>query len=444
MNGVREPLTPHTAFLAIAEAREHEMLPGAFAHDRMAERRRGRVEAEGFRISEEMTQRAQERLATERAVANAESPSSIPAEDNARSAGNGIQPAAAGQTMASSASLHQAHALKLEPLVVSRVIAPLDGSVSSERALPYAALVARLTGATLLLTHVVTPPLSLPVKTLASLDDHLEGVPDAERAPSAPTFDPTTYLADIQGRVSLPRSSVDVLKSETVLSGLNALLAASKDALVVVAPHHRSLIGRWAYGQVVDGLIQHAGQPILLVPWQSVQRDVVPASNDAPESSTPLATFRRILVAVDGSALAERAIEPLMGILTAVSGAVEDADAPRVITVLCVANTFVALTDAEAYVKALGEALRAIPLSYTVGWTSAALVGSAPGVITAATAHGLPRQSLVMGSAPVDEPYDLVVMATHGKGGLSHLLYGSVASYVLAHTQAPVLLTHSV
>ena len=34
---------------------------------------------------------------------------------------------------------------------------------------------------------------------------------------------------------------------------------------------------------------------------------------------------------------------------------------------------------------------------------------------------------------------DLIVMGTHGRGGLKHLLFGSVAEHVLRHARCPVL-----
>ena len=38
-----------------------------------------------------------------------------------------------------------------------------------------------------------------------------------------------------------------------------------------------------------------------------------------------------------------------------------------------------------------------------------------------------------------EEDVDLIVMGTHGRTGLVHLLFGSVAEYVLRHARCPVL-----
>ncbi|REK10258.1 MAG: universal stress protein [Planctomycetota bacterium] len=38
-----------------------------------------------------------------------------------------------------------------------------------------------------------------------------------------------------------------------------------------------------------------------------------------------------------------------------------------------------------------------------------------------------------------DQQCDLIVMGTHGRSGLMHLLMGSVAEYVLRHAQCPVV-----
>ena len=44
--------------------------------------------------------------------------------------------------------------------------------------------------------------------------------------------------------------------------------------------------------------------------------------------------------------------------------------------------------------------------------------------------------------AAADWKADLIVMGTHGRGGLKHFLMGSVAEGVIHHTKIPILLLH--
>lgn len=62
-----------------------------------------------------------------------------------------------------------------------------------------------------------------------------------------------------------------------------------------------------------------------------------------------------------------------------------------------------------------------------------ARVGSVPGAIVATAAQG----DEAMREHPT--PFDLVALATHGRGGLRRWLLGSVAEYVVTHAAVPVL-----
>jgi nucleotide-binding universal stress UspA family protein len=48
--------------------------------------------------------------------------------------------------------------------------------------------------------------------------------------------------------------------------------------------------------------------------------------------------------------------------------------------------------------------------------------------------------SAEIAKAAIDHGVDLIVMATHARSGLPHLLFGSVAEHVIRHTMCPVLL----
>jgi nucleotide-binding universal stress UspA family protein len=45
--------------------------------------------------------------------------------------------------------------------------------------------------------------------------------------------------------------------------------------------------------------------------------------------------------------------------------------------------------------------------------------------------------------AAVDGGFDLIVMGTHGRTGLRHLLLGSVAEHVVRHSSIPVMTVHA-
>ncbi len=428
-----EPLEPMEAYHAMTEARERESYPDTLALDHMAARRRGRVEAEGHRISEEMTRRAQERLAAEQqrqARLRVEPPASVTLRLD-------LPHDREYPTTSSEVRV-------LDVQKFTQVVAPLDGSASAERAIPYAEALARLTAATLVLLYVKTPPLAAPVAAMTSLDDRLEGIDKDEITPRPSAFDPAEYLKRVRSRLTLPSVMQEVIESDSVLDGLQSLTQDAGYMVFVMAPHHHSLMGKMAYGQVVDGVLQHAGCPMLIIPPQvggistgTPAQDITPIS-----AATPQRTFRRMLLPLDGSLLAEAALEPMLGMLLATydnTAIVETA--PYEITLLSIAESYEALPSAQAYVSALCEALRATLGLQAVSWSAAAQVGSAPGAIAAAIANGLAPQSFVIGSA-AEQPYHLAVMATHGRGGFKRWLYGSVASYVLEHTQAPMLLVH--
>ena len=134
----------------------------------------------------------------------------------------------------------------------------------------------------------------------------------------------------------------------------------------------------------------------------------------------------RILVPLDGSELAERAI-PYAEALARPSGA-------RLILVRVVhrfalpgtrgATQMEAIRTAEEYLEEVAARLRVRDL-----------------VVDTAAPTGDPAEWIV------DEAgiyrADLIVMATHGRGGLARFVYGSVASAVLTRATTPVLLVRA-
>lgn len=123
--------------------------------------------------------------------------------------------------------------------------------------------------------------------------------------------------------------------------------------------------------------------------------------------------FKTILVPLDGSPLGEKAL-PVAATL---------AKAAQAHLVLMQAAGL-HLDEARLYLEHLARHWQAdgLPVEVTVAWEPAA-------------------EAIV--SQIRSQPADLVVMSTHGRSGLSRMVFGSVAEAVVTHSPAPVLLVRA-
>lgn len=131
--------------------------------------------------------------------------------------------------------------------------------------------------------------------------------------------------------------------------------------------------------------------------------------------------YRTILLPLDGSPFSESAV-PLALSLARRTGA-----EIRLLSVLETFSTTIlydwghnAVEDLHQYLESVAEGLRE-------GWDGDIQVKVLEGHVT----HGIQEEA---------EHVDLVVMATHGRGGLSRLWLGSVADAYVRHASGPVLL----
>jgi len=143
--------------------------------------------------------------------------------------------------------------------------------------------------------------------------------------------------------------------------------------------------------------------------------------------------LRRILIPVDFSHTADRAVEVALELAGAVGGQLTLLyvfGAPA--TILPDGSTFAAAP--RALLLASQRADDALAAARRELETKAAAVGVE---VTAQTRLGLPAEEIV--NAAGSGQFDLVVMGTHGRSGLGRLLLGSVAESVMRHAQIPVL-----
>ena len=144
--------------------------------------------------------------------------------------------------------------------------------------------------------------------------------------------------------------------------------------------------------------------------------------------------YQRIVVPVDGSELAELAI-PHAVEMAEVTGA--DLHLVRVVDIVSgqAFGAYVAL-EATGYAEALSA--EAIESMDYLGMLQERL--TARGLrVTTETRRGPAAHEL----SQCVEAGDLIVMATHGRGGVRRWLLGSVAEEVLRHSPVPVLLVRA-
>ncbi len=180
---------------------------------------------------------------------------------------------------------------------------------------------------------------------------------------------------------------------------------------VIMATHGRSGFKRWRLGSVADQVAREGTAPtILLSPQQA-------AGAEGP--------IGRILAPLDGSRRGEHALEEAAALARALKASVRLVRAINVFIPLAPIATGEAFeqaneqaeAQAQAYLQAVAARYPDLPVDRLVR------VGSASQVILEEAAGA-----------------DMVVMSTHGRGGLTRVALGSVADAVVRGCGKPVLL----
>ena len=128
--------------------------------------------------------------------------------------------------------------------------------------------------------------------------------------------------------------------------------------------------------------------------------------------------FKNILIATDGSELAEQAVTYGLSLAKSVGAKV---------SVIIVDKPLHAEQIKKEATSVLNRAVEAAKLA---GVTCN----------TIQVEHDQAHQAII--AAAKDNGCDLIVMASHGRSGLNSLLLGSVTNKVLTHTKIPVLVCH--
>jgi nucleotide-binding universal stress UspA family protein len=298
-----------------------------------------------------------------------------------------------------------------------QILVPLDGSPVAETVLPHAALLARATGSSLTLMEVVPPPVRV--------EPMMGAVPPptiSYEAWEAENAAAREYLAATAGALEAPDLKVRVVLGSGDAATEIVDWAAEDPPLrrIAMATHGRSGLGRWVFGSVAEKVLRGAPVPLLLV--RATEERVPPV---------PTHAYRTLLVPLDGSALAEQALAQAVPLAQATGATLWLLSA-------------VPTPDMEGLTE----------LSWVPEGEQAAHQHMAAYLAKAAQglqATGIPVHTHILAGPPApailrmadDIEADLIVMSTHGRGGLQRLWMGSVALKVVQSARRPMLLTRA-
>lgn len=281
------------------------------------------------------------------------------------------------------------------------ILVPLDGSALADRAVPFASALAKRAGWSILLLRAVS---TLRAATAA------EGRTMVREARVAVDTVAATLAAD---GIESDTRVVDQQAETAILD------AATDDdvVLVVMSTHGRGGLGRFIYGSVADTVLRHAPVPVLTVP---------PHGLDAWAPDQPV----KILVPLDGSDLSRAALEPACQVADMLSGSLVLASVVAFPSYTMYAEGYAfaapdpgdnALIQTRRYLEEIAAELR---------------TGSRP--VEVCATYGTPYFGIV--TVARDLGAGLIVMATHGRGGATRALLGSVATATIRQTEVPVML----
>jgi len=303
-----------------------------------------------------------------------------------------------------------------------RMLVPLDGSQAAEVAFPFAKALAGRLGIAVSLLHISNPALK---EYQPMIKAYVDQAADIIRSGAVkvqrqlyPTVEPKP--PEVKGALVIGYPPDEILR-----------YADEKAVdLILVAAHGRSTSKRWAIGSVADKVLRAAKVPVLLVPGAAIQQP--------PFDRLPT---RTLIVPLDGSELAESVLphveslagEQSRGIVEVVL--VRACEPPAMPTYYSPELSEIPLHWAQ-YAQQETARCKQVSTDYLAG------------VERKLRSNGINVRSEVLVGKASDEivsyankiPDGIVVMATHGRSGLSRLVYGSVALNILVGVSNPILL----
>jgi nucleotide-binding universal stress UspA family protein len=279
-----------------------------------------------------------------------------------------------------------------------QIVVPLDGSARDAEALATARSLATHLGASLLLVHV-EPTLASLARIVA--DDHL--LVQQTAALAAEGFDAHCLI-------DFGRPTTDIARA-----------ALPQRDLIVLTPHHHRLLEALRHPSVTRGLLARAATPLFILPESTTGQSSVEVLSD-PDAL--------VIVPLDGSELAEQAL-PLAVQFAQTYG--------RPLLLVRVVPT--------VFMTSVGPDTMRLRHEWQLSEDVAARDYLASTCAQLKEESDLDAQSLRLHGDPADllarvtgeYPGSLMVMSTHGRGGLARAMLGSVAAEVVRRSAIPLV-----
>lgn len=295
--------------------------------------------------------------------------------------------------------------------MIKNILLPLDGSPLAEGALPFAARLAGALQAAMTLVRV-PDPIVAPTPGMEAVTPLALCTPEARAAAE-------DYLAKVAAQESLAGLDLRRLTPDPpVVAGLMEALQQSAADLLVMTSHGYSGFKRLILGSVTDEMVRHAACDVV----------VVPAGNHLKP------TIGTIAVPLDGSPLAEAALPHAAHLARALGARLHLMQIPQVpVQPVGYAAPGAGLDwvpelvaeatrEAQAYLEAKAAELRAQGVTVTAQQEPLGIEGVAGGILDAAR----------------EQQADLLLLTSHGRGGLRRMVLGSVTDALLRKAALPI------
>ena len=307
-----------------------------------------------------------------------------------------------------------------EQLMNHPIVVPYDGSEFSKRAFPLALELARRANAPLHLVrvHLISVPALEPQIEPPYTPDFFSALVAYEHE----DLEKTTHELQAKGVTVVS----ELLTAGLVTPLLRDYIKQHEARCVVMTTHGRGGFDRVWLGSVASGLLRVSVAPVILIPIK-----------DEVEPEITAAAVRHIIIALDGSTRAEQIIPSALDVaklfqaritlleivpavrvtegfhpLASVTGSTERTEAER--------------AAADTYLNVVADNLRKqgheVQIEVREDWQN--------------TAHAILTVAEELNA-------DLVAVATHGRGGWSRMVIGSVADKVIRSARARVLVRHA-